>query len=90
MLFLFLVRKKYGKELVDERVISISGQASRMTYIISTLTLAILGLFLIFSGKGKNDIYTEALGTIFSYAAMFNIAVYAISFKFFNKKYGAN
>ena len=88
VLFLYLVRIKFQKAMVDERVISLSGKAARMAYSIPTLILAILGLFLIFSGRTHQDIYTENLGVIFSYIAMFNITIYAISFRYFNKIYG--
>lgn len=90
VLFMFLVKSKFKKVIVDERVISISGRASRMAYTIGTLFLAILGMFLILSGRSHGDIYTESIGTLFSYAAMFLIAVYSISYYYFNKKYGAN
>ena len=88
VLFLYLVRIKFKKVMVDERVISLSGKAARMAYSIPTLILAVLGLFLIFSGRGKLDIYTESIGTIFTYIAMLNITIYAISFHYFNKIHG--
>ena len=47
ILFMFLVKKGVKEVIVDERIISISGQASRMTYVIVTMFSAILGLFLI-------------------------------------------
>jgi len=90
ILFNLLVRSKFRKKLVDERIENISGRASRMTYMLTTLILAILGLFLIFSGREHQDIYTEGLGVIFSYIAMLNLAIYAISFRYFNKKYGGD
>lgn len=90
LLFNILVRSKLRKKLVDERIVSLSGKAARMTYVISTLTLAILSLFLIFSGRQHQDTTTETIGIIFSYIAMLNIAIYAISFRYFNKKYGGD
>jgi len=90
ILFMFLVKSKFKQLIVDERVISISGQASRLTYMIVTMFLAVLGMFLILSGQGKNDIYGESIGTLFSYIAMLMIAVYSVSYYFFNKKYGGN
>jgi len=88
VLFLYLVRIKFKKVMIDERVVSLSGKAARMAYALPTLFLAVLGLFLILSGRGHQDIYTESLGVIFSYIAMLNIAIYAISFRYFNKIYG--
>ncbi len=88
VLFNILVRSKFRKTLVDERIINISGRAARITYVITTLIIALLSLFLIFSGRQHQDINTETIGIIFSYVAMLNIAIYAISFRYFNKKYG--
>jgi len=90
MLFLYLVRVKFSKVVVDERIVSVSGKASRMTYVIVTLLLAILSMFLIFSGKKNNDIAVESIGVILSYVTILNIAVYAVSFRFFNKMYGGD
>jgi uncharacterized membrane protein len=90
LLFNLLVRSKFRKKLVDERIESISGQASRMTYIITTIFLALLALFLVFSGRRNEDIFIESLGVIFSYIAILNTAVYAISFHYFNKKHGGH
>ena len=90
VLFMVLVKSKFKKVIVDERVISISGKASRATYIIATLFLAIIGMFLIISGRGGEDIYVESIGVLFSYTAMFLIAIYSISYHYFNKKYGGN
>lgn len=90
ILFMLLVKSKFKEIIVDERVISISGKASRMTYIIVTLFLAILGLFLILSGRLHDDIYIESIGVLLSYVAIFLVAIYSISYHYFNKKYGGN
>lgn len=90
IMLMFLVKKKFTKITVDERVISISGLASRATYMIITLFLAISGLFLILSSRSHGDFYGESIGTIFIYIAMFMIAIYSISYHYFNKKYGAD
>lgn len=90
MLFIFLVQQKYKKVIIDERVITVSGQAARLTYVYSVLILGFLSLFLIFSGQQHEDLYTESLGVILGYIAIFNIALYAIFFHYFNKKYGGD
>jgi uncharacterized membrane protein len=90
MLFLHLVRIRFKQVMVDERVISVSGKASRMTYVFITLLLGLLSLFFIFSGRFHEDFYIETLGVIFSYVVMLNIAIYAISYRYFNKKYGGD
>lgn len=90
LLFNFLVRIKFKKTLVDERIETISGRAARTTYTIITMFLALMGLLLIVYARQQQDFYTEALGVTFAYLAMFNITIYALSFKFFNKKYGGD
>jgi len=90
VLFMFLVKSRFKKVIVDERVISISGLAARATYALVTLFLAVLGLFLILSGRGHDDIYVESIGVLFSYIAMFLLAVYSILYYYFNKKYGGD
>lgn len=90
MLFIFLVQEKYKKVIIDERVVTVSGQAARMTYAFVTLLLGVLSLFLILSGQRDEMYYIESLGVIFGYLAICNIAVYAIFFHYFNKKYGGD
>jgi uncharacterized membrane protein len=90
ILFNILVRKKFRKKLVDERVENISGKAAKMAYTITTMLLALLALFLILSARTHQDVQTEALGVTFSYIAMLNLAIYSISYSFFNKKYGGD
>ena len=90
VMFLFLAKSKFKKVVVDERVISVSGKASRATYSIVTMFLAFFGLFLIFTASGHEDLYLESLGIVFCYIALLLITVYSISFYYFNKKYGAD
>jgi len=90
MLFLFLAKSKFKKIIVDERVISISGKASRVTYMIVTMFLAFFGLFSIFTSKGHEDLYFESLGVVLCYIALLLITIYSISYYYFNKKYGAD
>lgn len=90
VLFMFLAKSKFREVTIDERVISVSGKASRATYMIVTLFLAILGLFMIFSGRGRADIYDESIGILLCYIAMLLIAIYSVSYYFFNKKYGGD
>ncbi len=94
MLALTVARSK-AKITVDERELTVRQKAAQMTYAIFAPTLAI-GAFLMFipskSGisvfaKGE-FVYLESLGMVFAYLALFLIALYAISYHFFNKKYG--
>lgn len=90
ILFNFFVRIKFKKAWTDERIVNVSDKATKITYVISTLVLAILSLFFIFSGRQHQDATMETIGIVFSYIAMLNIAVYTVSFHYFNKKYGGD
>ena len=85
MLFLSLARRKFKKVIVDERVISISGKASRASHIIVTVFLAALGLFFIFSGGGNGDIYLESLGIVLCYVSLLLITIYSISYYYYTQ-----
>ncbi|PLX24593.1 hypothetical protein C0580_04830 [Candidatus Parcubacteria bacterium] len=90
VLFIFLVRNKFKKIVVDERVLSVSGKASRITYVIGTIFLALLGLFFIFLAKLYKYPYLESLGIVFSYIALLMITIYSISYHYYNREYGAD
>ena len=90
VLFFMLVRHKTKQVVVDERIKSISGYAARLTYVIVTVLLGLLSLFFILTGSRTGEIYMEALGTILSYITLLSVAIYSMSYKFFEKKYGAN
>jgi uncharacterized membrane protein len=90
MAFLILVRKATRAVLVDERVESIARQAARISFAVSTNVLAFLSLLLILLGRQTVPPQPgiETLGTIISYIALFNLAVYALSYKFLSQQYG--
>lgn len=88
MLFLFLVKKKAKIILVDEMVQDISGKAARLTYVIFTIVIALSSLVFIMSGRRTGQSDYEIIGVILSYAALFSVALYSLSYKFFSKKYG--
>lgn len=90
ILFLTLVRSRTKQVLVDERIKSISGYAARLTYMILTALLGLLSIFFISSGGRTDELYMEALGVILSYITLLSVAIYAMSYKFFEKKYGGN
>ncbi len=94
MVFLALVRSK-AKIKTDERDETIQEKAARMTYTIFTPTIGIASFLLLLPSKGgfavfsKGEwLYIESLGMIFAYLTLFLIAVYAISYHYFNRKYG--
>ncbi|MFA5029221.1 MAG: DUF2178 domain-containing protein [Patescibacteria group bacterium] len=88
LLFLFLVRRKTKAVLVDERIQNIGGRASRLTYVILTITVAFLSLVFILSGRRMGEANYETLGIILSYITLFSLALYSLSYKYFSKKYG--
>lgn len=90
MLILTLVRKKTKTVIVDERIQNISGQAARLTYAILTTFVGLISIFFILSGNQNNDAYVQSLGTILSYITLLSIGLYAVSYKYFNNKYGAS
>ena len=90
VLFMFLAKVRFKEITVDERVVSVSGKAARATYMIVTLFLALIGLMSIFSSRNGGSYFEEAVGMLMCYIAMLLIAVYSISFYFFNKKYGGD
>lgn len=90
MLFMILVRKKTKAVIVDERIELMSGKASRATYGITTLAFAILSIIFILSGRRTDVLYYEIIGLTFSYITLFCIAIYSISYKYYQKKYGGN
>ncbi len=94
VVFMVLVRKKVRMN-TDERELVIQEKAARMTYAIFAPTIGI-GAFLMllpsksgFSVFSKGEwLYLESLGMIFAYLTLFLITIYAISYHFFNRKFG--
>lgn len=94
IMFILLVRSQ-AKIKTDERELIIQEKAARMTYAIFAPTIGIAAFFLLLPSKGGIDVfskgewlYIESLGMVFAYLTLFLITIYAISYHFFNKKYG--
>jgi len=94
VVFMVLVRST-AKIRTDERELTIQEKAARMTYTIFAPTLGITSFLLLLPSKGgfavfsKGEwLFTESLGMVFAYLTLFLIALYAISYHFFNRKYG--
>jgi len=90
MIFMVIVRKRTKAVLSDERTEKIAGASARMTDAILTSFLAVLSLFLIMSGKSDGDAFTESVGTVLSFTALLSVGIYALSYAYFNKYYGAD
>lgn len=96
MVFMILARAK-AKIVTDERESTIQDKAARLTYAIFAPTLGIAAFLLLLPSRGgmavfsKGEwLFTESLGMVFAYLTMFLITVYAISYHFFNRKYGGS
>lgn len=96
MVFMFLVRSK-AKISTDERELTVQEKAARMTYAIFAPTIGIGTFLLLLPSKGGFSVFSngewlfiESLGMVFAYLTLFLITIYAISYHFFNKKYGGN
>lgn len=94
MAFMFLVRSRV-KVTTDERELAVQEKAARMTYAIFAPTLGIAAFLLLLPSKGGLSVFSkgewvfvESLGVLFAYLTLFLIAIYALTYHFFNKKYG--
>jgi hypothetical protein len=91
-----LVRSKVNIK-INEREVDVQEKAAKMAYSIFTPTIGILSFLLLLPAKGNLVVFSrgewmfiESLGFIFAYLTLFLIAIYAISYHFFNKKYGGD
>jgi len=94
MIFIVLVRTK-AKISTDERESTVQEKAAKMTYAIFAPTIGIAAFLLLLPSKGGIAVFSkgewlfiESLGMVFAYLVLFLIAIYAISYHFFNRKYG--
>jgi uncharacterized membrane protein len=94
MIFMILVRTK-TKIIVDEREKTIKEKASQMTYAIFAPTIGIGAFLLLIPSQSglsvfsKGDfVYLESLGMVFAYLTLFLLALYALSYHYFNQKFG--
>jgi uncharacterized membrane protein len=86
LLFLGLVRSDV-KLAVDEREQTIREKAAASTYTIYAGTIGISAVILLAAAQ-RGSVYLEALGLVFAYLTLFLIALYAVSYQFFARKYG--
>ena len=90
MISMLLVKRNVKALLVDEMVKNIAGKSALMAYSITVPTLALLSLIFMFSNLSNQGSYFYDLGIIFSYIALFNMAVYSIAYYYYRKKYGSD
>jgi uncharacterized membrane protein len=90
MISMLLIKKNVKAVLVDEMVRNIAGKSALIAYSITVPVLAVLSLVFMFSNLGNEGSYFSNLGLIFSYIALFNMAVYSIAYYYYRKKYGSD
>lgn len=94
MVFLILVRTKV-KIRTDEREVVVGEKAAKATYAIFAPTIGIAAFLLLLPSRGGISVFAkgewlfiESVGMVFAYLTLFLIALYAISYHFFNRKFG--
>ncbi|MGI5826693.1 MAG: DUF2178 domain-containing protein [Patescibacteria group bacterium] len=94
MIFMILVRTK-TKIIVDEREKTIKEKAAQMTYAIFAPTIGIGAFLLLIPSQSGLSVfskgeftYLESLGMVFAYLTLFLIALYALSYHYFSRKFG--
>lgn len=82
----YIYKKNTDETLEDERIVKISEKASRMAMVLFSISIAIIGLFLI-TLRDKYPDFTQA-GFTLSYASVALLTLYYIFYGYYNKKYG--
>jgi uncharacterized membrane protein len=90
MTSMLLIKKRVKAVMVDEMIKNIAGKSALMAYSITVPVLAVLSLVFMFSNLGEPGSYFYNLGVIFSYLALFNMAVYSLAYYYYRNKYGSN
>lgn len=81
------IYKKSTNEIVeDERITKVSEKASRIAIVVFSISIALIGLFLITLRNAYPD-YIQA-GYTLSYSSVALLILYYIFYGYYNKKYG--
>lgn len=86
MVFIALARSK-ARVFVDEREKIVREKAARMIYTIFTPTIGLSAIILLLLDR-NHLFYLEFIGIVLAYLTLFIIVLYAISYAFFDRKYG--
>lgn len=81
---LYLLSKRSNVLLTDERIDKLAGRAARVSYTVTAIATALLGMIFIAIGKNYPDFVLA--GNILASVACSSILIYAASFRYFNKK----
>ncbi len=92
--FMMLVRSKIGIK-TDERELTVQEKAARLTYSIFAPTIGLTALLLLIPTKSGFSVFrngewlfVETTGMLLAYISLFLIIIYALSYHFFNRKFG--
>ena len=88
MIFLVSVKTRMKEVVEDERTVSVGNQAARWSFNILIGVLASLSIMFTSRSQPPETDYIESLGVILSYIVLFALAVYAMTFKYLNNRYG--
>lgn len=83
----YIYKKSTDEILEDERITKVSEKASRVAMVLFSISIALVGLFLITLRSEYPD-FTQA-GFTLSYAAVALLTLYYIFYGYYNKKYGS-
>lgn len=83
----YIYKKSTDEILEDERIARVSEKASRIAIVVFSISIALIGMFLIILRSEYSD-YTQA-GFTLAYSSVVLLALYYIFYGYYNKKYGS-
>lgn len=83
----YIYKKSTDEILEDERITKVSEKASRISVVVFSISIALIGMFLIILRNEYPD-FTQ-VGFTLSYASVALLTLYYIFYGYYNKKYGS-
>lgn len=83
----YIYKKSTDEILEDERITKVSEKASRIAIVVFSISIALIGMFLITLRSEYPD-YTQA-GFTLSYSSVVLLTLYYIFYGYYDKKYGS-
>lgn len=87
---LIVIKRNVKDVMVDEMIKAIAFRSASIAYSTSVVILALFSLVFVFANLDNQESFYYQLGIIFSYIALFNMAVYSIAYYFYRSKYVAD
>lgn len=84
---LITLRRKVKEVIVDERVNTIAGRASRLAFVVFVLLAVIAAATLIYLAEGTSDVRFH-IGLTLDYAACALMVFYWLAYIYYNRKFG--